>query len=591
MADQRELSIVVKAYDEASKVLKSLGDTAEKTGSSIKDTLEKNVAGLGAAFGIASAAIITSIGAYEESESNAAQLNAVLQSTKGIAGITAHEVLNLSAALQQQSKFSDEAVTDAQSLLLTFTNIGKNIFPQATQTVLDMSQALGQDLKSSSIQLGKALQDPILGVTALRRVGVNFNEQQQEMIKKMVESGHLLDAQKTILKELATEFGGSALASSKTFAGQMTILKNNVNDLQETIGKGLVEALTHMGGGFDKVNESIINLNGFLSTHHDILMGIVVALVVVAATFGVLFVAALIAVAGTAGVVIALIGAVAAVIGFLATMIIFHWSQIQTFFTNLITQFMSWFTSIETTIANTLTVISSAITNFINGIGPAFLNFFTFDIPYAVGFAIGWLEVNIPRIVANIVAWFSELPGKALAIFNSVKTNIITTVTDAITWLTVQLSALPGKIQGWIAAVPGIVGKVFNDAKQAVLGKMEEMWNGVMGWWDKIKGILDSIYHAAEKALNTVKGAFGAGKSAGMSFAEGGWVPRTGMALVHAGEYVLSRDMLAGQQSIGAPITTNNSSLNVGPVYVSGIDDIDTLSHRLAFMLATNGAL
>lgn len=181
-----------------------------------------------------------SVDAFNESEAAAAQLQAVLKSTGGVAGVTALEATKLAAALQKTSKFSDEAVLGAENLLLTFTNIGKDKFPQATQTVLDMSQALGQDLKSSAIQLGKALQDPILGVTALRRVGVNFSEKQQDVIKKLVETGHAAEAQKMILKELNTEFGGSAAAAANTFAGRVEILKNNFNDFQESIGQVLV---------------------------------------------------------------------------------------------------------------------------------------------------------------------------------------------------------------------------------------------------------------------------------------------------------------------------------------------------------------
>jgi hypothetical protein len=107
-----------------------------------------------------------------------------------------------------------------------------------------MSTALGTDLKSASIQVGKALQDPILGITALRRVGVNFNEEQQELIKTMVETGDVIGAQKYILQELATEFGGSALAASRTFEGQTIQLKNEIGNLGEAIGDGLLPELT-----------------------------------------------------------------------------------------------------------------------------------------------------------------------------------------------------------------------------------------------------------------------------------------------------------------------------------------------------------
>jgi len=133
---------------------------------------------------------------------------------------------------------------ETENLLLTFTSIGKDVFPQALTTVNDMSQALGQDTKSSAVQLGKALQDPIKGITALSRVGVNFTEGQKEAIAAMVKAGDVAGAQKIILKELGTEFGGSAEAAGKTFAGQMTIAKNQVSGLGSTIGSALLPALT-----------------------------------------------------------------------------------------------------------------------------------------------------------------------------------------------------------------------------------------------------------------------------------------------------------------------------------------------------------
>ena len=103
--------------------------------------------------------------------------------------------------------------------------------------------SLGQDVKSSAIQLGKALQDPILGVTALRRVGVNFSDAQQDVIKNLVETNQLGKAQALILKELQTEFGGSARAAGQTFSGQLTILQNTFGDLMEVVGQGVAESI------------------------------------------------------------------------------------------------------------------------------------------------------------------------------------------------------------------------------------------------------------------------------------------------------------------------------------------------------------
>lgn len=238
------IKAVITAEDRASKAVKGFGDNVEGVG--------HRVAGLAKAAGIALAAAGTaavafgamSVKAYMESENVLAQLNATLKSTGGAAGVTSDQAVKLSQSLQKVTRFSDEAILGGENLLLTFTSIGKDIFPQATEIMLDMSQALGQDLKSSAIQLGKALQDPIRGVTALRRVGVNFNDAQIETITKLVESNRLMDAQKLILKELNTEFGGSAKAAGKTFAGQLDILKNSLNDVQETIGLTIVRGLT-----------------------------------------------------------------------------------------------------------------------------------------------------------------------------------------------------------------------------------------------------------------------------------------------------------------------------------------------------------
>lgn len=184
-----------------------------------------------------------SIDAWKEQEAVMEQQVAVLKSTHHAAGLYEDDLEEQASALQKLTMFSDDAVMGAQNLLLTFTSIKGPIFQQATDTVLDMSQALGQDLKSSSIQLGKALNDPIQGVTALRRVGVSFTEQQLEQIKTMQKSGNIMGAQKLILAELSKEFGGSAVAAGKTFAGQLAILKNSFGELQETAGRMLIQAL------------------------------------------------------------------------------------------------------------------------------------------------------------------------------------------------------------------------------------------------------------------------------------------------------------------------------------------------------------
>lgn len=177
------------------------------------------------------------IDAFNKQQSAEKQLETVLKSTGQAAGLTANEIKNMASSLQELTTFGDEAILQGQNLLLTFTNIGKDVFPAATETILDMSQALGQDLKSSAVQLGKALNDPTVGITALSRVGVSFTEQQKAQIKAMQEAGDTAGAQTLILKELQKEFGGSAKAAKDTFGGAMLSLKNVQGDVMEQFGR------------------------------------------------------------------------------------------------------------------------------------------------------------------------------------------------------------------------------------------------------------------------------------------------------------------------------------------------------------------
>lgn len=241
---EAQIKAVITAEDRASATLSKFGNNA--SGMSRKIVKGLKVAAVGAAVAGAAAIAfgVSSVKSFQESENAVAQLNAVLKSTKGVAGVTSKAALSLASSLQKVTKFSDEEVLSAENMLLTFTKIGKDIFPQATKTVLDMSTALGQDTKASAIQLGKALQDPILGITALRRVGVNFSADQKEVVKNLVATGQSAKAQQLIMKELNTEFGGSAEAAGKTFSGRLAILKNQFDEVKESIGQVLVNGLS-----------------------------------------------------------------------------------------------------------------------------------------------------------------------------------------------------------------------------------------------------------------------------------------------------------------------------------------------------------
>lgn len=280
-----ELKAVITAEDRASPKLRSFGAEVGKIAVGVGlGTIAVN--GLRAGFKFLTNEATSSIKAFQEQENALAQLDAVLKSTGGAAGLTRKELEDMATQLQKQTTFADEAINKGQAMLLTFTKIGKEIFPQATETILNMSQALGQDLQSSAIQLGKALNDPIQGVTALRRVGVSFNDQQQETIKNLVEQGNLMAAQKLILQELAVEFGGSATAAAQTYQGRMLQLNNSIGDMKEKIGEAILKGIEPFvqkivafvnspeGQNFaNKITESITQFFNFIQKNQAFIMG------------------------------------------------------------------------------------------------------------------------------------------------------------------------------------------------------------------------------------------------------------------------------------------------------------------------------
>lgn len=167
-----------------------------------------------------------------------AKLAAVQKATGFASGFTTGELDDQSKALSKLTGISKESINQTQAILATFKNVKGKEFEDATTAILDMSVVLGQDAKQGAIQLGKALNDPILGITALRRVGVSFTEQQKEQIKVLTESGRITKAQAIILKELKSEFGGSAEAVNQVDSG-LANLKESFSQAIGALGGGI----------------------------------------------------------------------------------------------------------------------------------------------------------------------------------------------------------------------------------------------------------------------------------------------------------------------------------------------------------------
>src|SRR4030095_1303411 len=192
--------------------------------------------------------IVLAMGKASEAARDAAkvhaQTKAVIKSTGGAAKITAKQMEDMATRISKVTGLDDELILSAENMLATFTNVRNDfkknnmIFDDATQVIADMSTALGQDMQTSAIQVGKALNDPIKGIGSLQRVGVTFTDKQKEVIKKLVKTGDVAGAQKVILHELTKEFGGSAEAQA-TWADKAKVA---AGDIEESFG-GLVNKI------------------------------------------------------------------------------------------------------------------------------------------------------------------------------------------------------------------------------------------------------------------------------------------------------------------------------------------------------------
>ena len=237
-----ELDVVVNVV---TKGAKSLGGIGSGFGDLAK-TAVLGGAAVASAVGIAGAAFV---GMAAEAEKSQTKLENTFDSM-GAASFTTVEALNAQAdALAKATTFDDSAIKEFQTTMLTFGNVTGDAFERSVEVGADMAAFFGTDMQAASVQLGKALNDPIKGITALSRVGVSFTEEQQAMIKSMVAAGDSAGAQTIILNELEKQVGGTATALAETASGQMSQALEDLGEAGESIGTLLLPVLAQVAQG------------------------------------------------------------------------------------------------------------------------------------------------------------------------------------------------------------------------------------------------------------------------------------------------------------------------------------------------------
>jgi len=222
--------------------LRDTKSLATRVGQGVTNAFKGAGLAIAGAFAVSQVTRFTSesIKLYDQQEKAVKKVEQAIKSTGKAAGLSLDELTKKASELQSKTIFGDEDIlNNATAQLLTFTNITEENFLRTQEVALDLATVLDGDLKSASIQLGKALNDPVANLSALSRSGIQFSTEQKAVIKELAETNRLAEAQGVILKELERQYGGQAQAAAKAGAGGLQQLSNTFGDMQEAIGKML----------------------------------------------------------------------------------------------------------------------------------------------------------------------------------------------------------------------------------------------------------------------------------------------------------------------------------------------------------------
>jgi len=268
-----EVRIIVSGEGNAKQVLEDtrkgvqgIGQEAEKQSGSARGffsgvlqtaggILTSNI--IGAVAGQISGMFSGGIADAREAARLMAATEQTIASMGNAAGVSAQHVVDMASALSDasgKSLFGDDQIQQASNLLLTFGEIKGATFDAATALTVDLAQALGGAPKDQAMMLGKALNDPIHGMTALGKAGLTFSEDQKAAIKAMQESGDMAGAQAVIIAELNKQVGGQAAAAAAATGG-WSEFQGRLGEVAEGVGGVLLPILN---GAVGLLNDSFL---------------------------------------------------------------------------------------------------------------------------------------------------------------------------------------------------------------------------------------------------------------------------------------------------------------------------------------------
>ncbi|MBY7685811.1 phage tail length tape measure family protein [Vibrio alginolyticus] len=193
---------------------------------------------VGGSVAVAIGAISAGLPVLAETERRLLQQEQLIKATGYSSGYTAKQLDEMARSVAMATLTSTQEASKAIGVLLTFRSImndQNNTFERTVYLAQDMASVMGGDITSAAKQLGKALEMPSTGMSALKESGVSFTQSQIDMVKAMEETGRIADAQAFILNELDNQIGGAAGAEAGGLIGTADTLGQTWEELLETM--------------------------------------------------------------------------------------------------------------------------------------------------------------------------------------------------------------------------------------------------------------------------------------------------------------------------------------------------------------------
>jgi len=243
-----EAAVVLTAYDKMTQKVKGVLNNVTKQYEASRARIQRmnSIADSSMLAGAAAtAAFVPAINAAEEAEIAFFRLDRVFKSMGDTTGQAARESAAYASKLQTVIGIEDEHIMAVQAKLATFGKVSNAMarangtFERATKLAFDLQATGFGEASANAVQLGKALQDPVKGINALRKAGISFTDAERLKIKVLTESGKLTKAQEIILKAIEKQVGGVAEATAPASAK----MKVAFGEIGESIGKVLLPSV------------------------------------------------------------------------------------------------------------------------------------------------------------------------------------------------------------------------------------------------------------------------------------------------------------------------------------------------------------